>query len=99
MSLDRMRRTFEIALMGAYLLFLPQPFRADDNAGFVYVMTNQASDNTILVFRRSAQGLVMKVQEVSTHGQGSGGSGDPLGSQGALTLSDGGHLLLAVDAG
>lgn len=105
MSLNILRRTFEIALVGANLLFLTQPFPilADDgesgDAGFVYVMTNQASDNTVLVFHRNADGSISKVQEVSTHGAGTGTGGDPLGSQGALTLSEDGRLLLAVDAG
>jgi len=105
MSLITIRRTLGIALASAPLLFLIQPFRVladddgSDSARFVYVMTNQASDNTVLVFHRNRDGSVNKVQEVSTDGQGSGGGGDPLGSQGALTLSDDGRLLLAVDAG
>jgi 6-phosphogluconolactonase len=105
MSLHAIRRTINIALVSGSLLFLTQPFQAlgdddgIDSGGFVYVMTNQASNNTVLVFHRNADGSVSKIQEVSTHGQGSGGGGDPLGSQGALTLSDDGRLLLAVDAG
>ena len=106
MPLNAIRRTLEVALVSASLLSLTQPFSllADDDgsfgsAGFVYVMTNQASGNTVLVYHRNADGSVSKVQEVSTGGHGSGGGGDPLGSQGALTLSDDGRLLLAVDAG
>src|SRR5258708_7418511 len=105
MFLKTIRRTFEIALLGAFVLFLTQPFRvlADDagpnNPSFVFVMTNQAADNTVLVFHRNPDGSVSQVAEVSTQGLGNGGAGDPLGSQGSLTLSDDGRLLLAVDAG
>ncbi len=104
MFLNTLRRTCELALVGACFLFLTQPLRvrADGGSGdpsLVYVMTNQASGNTVLVFLRNPDGSVKKVQEVATNGEGSGGSGDPLGSQGALTLSDDGRLLLAVDAG
>jgi hypothetical protein len=104
MLLNALRRSFKFALLAVPLLFLTQPFRvladddASDNAGFVYLMTNKA-DNTVIVFRRTADGSVSKLQEVSTHGQGTGTGGDPLGSQGALILSDDGRLLLAVDAG
>src|SRR5438874_2706531 len=105
MSLNTIQRTLGFAFVGASMLLLTQPFRAvadedeSDNSRFVYVMTNQAADNTILVYRRNVDGSLNKVQEVSTQGQGSGGSGDPLGSQGALTLNDEGRLLLAVNAG
>jgi 6-phosphogluconolactonase (cycloisomerase 2 family) len=107
MLLSTLRRTFGIEAAAVSLLLLTsQPTRvlADDDggpgkAGFVYVMTNQASGNSILVFQRNANGSVTQVQEVATQGQGSGGSRDPLGSQGALTLSDDGRLLLAVNAG
>jgi 6-phosphogluconolactonase len=67
--------------------------------GTVYVMTNKASGNSVVVFHRAANGLLNRVQEVATGGLGSGGSGDPLGSQGALSLSDDGHFLFAVNAG
>ena len=103
MSLNTIQRTLGFAFVGASLL-LTQPVRAmadedqQDNS-FVYVMTNQATDNTVLVFQRNADGSLKMVQEVSTHGLGTGGSGDPLGSQGALRLASEGRLLLAINAG
>lgn len=105
MFLQTLRRSLEFAGLGACLvsLVLPVTALADETEpngpGFVYVMTNQASDNTILVFHRGADGSLNKVQELSTQGKGSGGSGDPLGSQGALTLNREGRILLAVDPG
>src|SRR5438309_10947597 len=104
MYLKMTRRTLGLTLASASMFLLTQPFRVQADGGSggpsaVYVMGNQASDNTVLVFQRHPDGSVSKVQEVSTHGVGSGGSGDPLGSQGALTLSDDGDILLAVDAG
>lgn len=98
-------RTLGFAVLGAAWLFLAQAPRAAAQPAlfgvhsFVYVMGNQAADNTILVFRRNPDGSLNQVQEVSTQGKGTGGGGDPLGSQGALTLTDDGRLLLASDAG
>lgn len=82
-------------------------------AGAAYTMTNAADDNQIVVFDRSDNGLLSKVDTVSTGGKGSGGNIDPLGSQGSLVLVNddvkrgwmrhgGTHdkaLLLAVNAG
>ncbi len=104
MILNKTQRTLGFVSLVA-LLSLAQPFRAaveedrSEAGSFVYVMGNQAADNKIMVFHRNADGSLNKVQEVSTNGQGSGGSGDPLGSQGALVLSDEGRLLLAVNQG
>ena len=67
--------------------------------GFVYVMTNQDSGNSVVVYKRSTNGTLHRAQEVSTHGLGSGGTQDPLASQGALKLSSDGKLLFAVNAG
>ena len=70
-----------------------------NRAGVVYVMTNQASGNTIVVFQRREDGTLRRAQEVPTGGLGSGGTGDPLGSEGSLVLSGDGRLLFAVNAG
>lgn len=66
----------------------------EDEGGAVFALTNQSTDNTVVVFGRAANGTLVRRQEVSTHGLGSGAG---LGSQGALTLN--GHLLFAVNAG
>jgi 6-phosphogluconolactonase (cycloisomerase 2 family) len=65
-------------------------------AGAVFTLSNDAAGNTVLVYARAADGTLTQVDEVATGGLGSGGG---LGSQGALTLSDDGRWLLAVNAG
>jgi 6-phosphogluconolactonase (cycloisomerase 2 family) len=87
-----------LAFVGILLLQSPKAV-ADDEGGAVYVLGNQNNGNTVIVFRRAEDGTLTRLQEVSTHGLGGGGTNDPLGSQGALALSTGGHLLLAVNAG
>lgn len=73
---------------------------ADSNApGAVYTMTNDPTDNEVVVFDRDAQGFLMKVDEVSTQGLGSGGGVDPLASQGSIALTENGKWLLVVNAG
>jgi 6-phosphogluconolactonase len=75
--------------------------------GAVYVMTNQASGNTIVVYHRSNDGTLTRRREFPTGGLGSGpillpppiGGPNPLDSQDSLLLAENGHLLLAVNAG
>jgi 6-phosphogluconolactonase (cycloisomerase 2 family) len=71
---------------------------APENLG-VYVMTNSPSDNSILVFNREDSGLLKEGAPISTQGNGSGSSPNPLNSQGALALSGDKKWLLAVNAG
>jgi 6-phosphogluconolactonase len=68
-----------------------------DPAGAVYVMSNQASGNSVLVYTRAENGTLTYAATYSTGGKGAGTGADPLGSQGALTLDSG--FLLAVNAG
>src|SRR5215472_1957686 len=90
--------TFIVAI-ALLLLIQPTPAVAGENDGAVYVLGNQDSGNTVIVFRRAENGALTRVQEASTGGLGSGGTPDPLASQGALTLNESGHLLFAVNAG
>src|SRR3954470_21179964 len=57
--------------------------------GAVYTMTNAASGNAVVMFNRSANGTL---HEAGTFNTGGMGSGDALGSQGSLVLSE--HNLL-----
>jgi DNA-binding beta-propeller fold protein YncE len=76
---------------------LPAQTPGGDN--FVYVMTNKIPSNSLLQFRRSADGSLTLVREVTTGGSGTGANGaDPLGSQDSLLLSGDGQLLLAANA-
>jgi 6-phosphogluconolactonase len=64
--------------------------------GAVYVQTNSAAGNAVLVFNRAADGSLSAPQSFATGGTGTGAG---LGSQGAVTLTEDGQWLLAVNAG
>ena len=70
---------------------------ADANAGTVYVMTNQAQGNSVLVFHRDSSGTLTLSASVPTQGLGTGLTLDPLESQGALAMSEDGSILAAVN--
>jgi 6-phosphogluconolactonase (cycloisomerase 2 family) len=70
-----------------------------DNAGAVFVMTNDADKNEVIAFERGPNGNLGESISYETHGRGSGGITDPLESQGSLTLSQDHSLLFAVNAG
>lgn len=72
---------------------------AEDGQGAVFVMTNAASGNQVDIFARNEDGSLRAAGSVATGGNGSGGSIDPLHSQGALRLSADHRLLFAVNAG
>jgi 6-phosphogluconolactonase len=70
---------------------------ADEHA--VFAMTNSVEGNQIIAYSRAANGLLIEGNHFVTGGRGSGGTTDPLGSQGSLTLSQDHSLLFAVNAG
>jgi 6-phosphogluconolactonase len=74
--------------------FTAQAHAANRSAGHVYVLDNPAAQNSISVYNRSGDGLL---SYASTTLIGGLGTGDPLGSQGSLTLA--GDRLFAVDGG
>ncbi len=82
----------------------------EEFAGRVYVLSNQLTGNTVVVLGRSEDGILTRLQEVSTGGLGSGpgprppafGTGpgpDALNSADAITLTENGRFLLAANAG
>ena len=73
--------------------------QSEEGAGAVFVMTNSASRNEIVAYKRNPDGSLQEGSRVSTGGRGSGGLTDPLGSQGSLTLTTDRSFLLAVNAG
>jgi 6-phosphogluconolactonase (cycloisomerase 2 family) len=84
--------------------------KGEDGSGAVYLMTNQASGNTVVMFHRAADGSLVRTVEVSTGGLGSGPGvlppplppnpgPDPLQSQDALISTENGRFLLVVNAG
>ena len=78
---------------------------ADDFAGgdrkqhAVFVMTNDADANEVIAYERTPNGTLDDPHRYSTGGRGSGGTVDPLASQGSLTLSEDGSALFAANAG
>lgn len=65
----------------------------------VFVMTNSAETNEVIAYERNQNGTLHSPHSYSTGGRGSGGTVDPLGSQGSLTLSDDHVALFAANAG
>jgi 6-phosphogluconolactonase len=89
-----------VCLMAGGLFALGgQTSTAQENRGAVFVMTNAASHNQILAYSRHGDGSLQAAGTFSTAGNGSGGTIDPLHSQGSLTLSADHRLLFAVNAG
>jgi 6-phosphogluconolactonase len=69
-----------------------------NNKGFVYTLSNQATGNMVLAYRRAADGTLTYVASYAAGGNGSGGG---LGNQGAVIIGDEDEddILLAVNAG
>jgi 6-phosphogluconolactonase len=65
-------------------------------AGAVFTLSNDPDGNEVIAWRRGADGSLQRAASYSTTGKG---SGDGLGSQGALTLSGDRRYLFAVSAG
>jgi len=77
-----------------------QDFGATGAQRAVFVMTNDAEANEVIAYERTRDGTLQKnARHYATGGRGSGGTVDPLGSQGSLTLSEDGSLLFAANAG
>jgi len=70
--------------------------RGGGAAGAVFSETNSPAGNSVIVYRRSADGSLSAPSYVSTGGTGNGAG---LGSQGAVTLSADGNWLFVVNAG
>ncbi len=67
--------------------------------GAVYVMSNAPEGNEVVVFKRNFLGRLTLGESYPTGGLGTGGTIDPLGSQGSLILSPNHRWLFAVNAG
>ena len=98
--MSRIVRTL-LFLMLAIAVGLPARSQAQTNnpAGAVFVMTNAADKNEIISYERWPDGSLTEAHRFATGGRGSGGTTDPLGSQGSLTLTQDHSFLLAVNAG
>ncbi|MEO8562287.1 MAG: beta-propeller fold lactonase family protein [bacterium] len=74
----------------------PSLIRTAEGGGTVFTQNNATAGNKVLVFGRAADGTLTSAGSYATGGTGTGAG---LGSQGAVTLSDDGQYLLAVNAG
>ena len=68
------------------------------NSASVFIMTNDNDKNEILTYQRNYNGQFELRARIRTGGRGSGGTVDPLQSQGSLTLSGDHNLLFAVNS-
>lgn len=68
------------------------------NGSTVFLMTNDNSKNEVLAYEPGRDGQFHLLERVATNGRGSGGTTDPLQSQGSLTLSGDHTLLFAVNS-
>jgi 6-phosphogluconolactonase (cycloisomerase 2 family) len=95
-------RLLSTATVLALLMFLSQTGLAGGQTGDignVYVLTNQPDGNRVMVFHRNVAGMLMFAGSFASGGNGAGTGPDPLGSQGAVVLSEDNRLLFAVNAG
>ncbi|HYS70355.1 MAG TPA: beta-propeller fold lactonase family protein [Gemmatimonadaceae bacterium] len=67
--------------------------------GAVFVTTNGVNGNEVKAFSRAADGSLSPLGTFATGGNGVGGTGDPLTSQGAAALSPDHQFLFVVNAG
>jgi len=88
-----------LVLMGGMFSTGPGEANAQNPNGAVFVMSNAAENNQIDAYVRHADGSLQADGVFSTGGDGSGGTVDPLHSQGSLVLSNDHQLLFAVNAG
>ncbi|AXC11842.1 hypothetical protein ACPOL_2522 [Acidisarcina polymorpha] len=90
-----------LALTLGFGTFAPAMFAAAGSTvnPTVFVMTNAADRNEVVVYTRERDGGSSEANRFSTDGRGSGGTNDPLQSQGSLTLNSEHTLLFAVNAG
>jgi 6-phosphogluconolactonase len=92
-------RKIILAILGVVIAVTAPSTRAQIPGETVFVMSNAADRNEVIVFSQSADGHFYETGRYDTHGRGSGGITDPLQSQGSLRLSRDHALLFAANAG
>lgn len=70
-----------------------------NSASTVFVMTNDVQKNEVLAYQRLFDGRLTLKERFATGGRGSGGTTDPLQSQGSLTISSDHNMLFAINSG
>jgi 6-phosphogluconolactonase len=100
--MNAMKGILALGALGAVALSPLVEASSEDNfatAHAVFVMNNDADANEVIAYQRTPYGTLFSPRKFKTGGRGSGGKGDPLGSQGSLTLSHDQRWLFAVNAG
>ena len=95
----RTNRTLLILVLAIAALPALSLAQSSRSAGAVFAMTNGADRNQIIAYQRNGDGSLSARHTFFTGGRGSGGTTDPLASQGSLTLTQDHSFLLAVNAG
>ena len=91
------RLFFSLAILGTLLAFAASASAGDQTAvGAAYSISNAASGNELVVYARSAHGSLTPARSVPAGGLGTGSG---LASQGAVTVTDNGRTVLAVNPG
>ena len=93
-----MKRLIFLVISTALLVFAASAAAGDGSniVGAAYTISNAASGNALVVYDRSADGSLTPAGSVPAGGLGTGGG---LASQGAVTLTDDGQIVLAVNPG
>jgi 6-phosphogluconolactonase (cycloisomerase 2 family) len=93
-----MKRLIFLVLSTALLVFAASASAGGGSnvVGAAYTISNAASGNALVVYDRAADGSLAPAGSVPAGGLGTGGG---LASQGAVTLADHGHTVLAVNPG
>lgn len=90
-------RPFAFALVLSLSATVPYATAADAAAGGVYTMSNSASGNVVIAYRRAADGSLTHIGDFATGGIG---SGKPrLSTQGSVTLTSDHRWLLVTNVG
>src|SRR5262249_26363716 len=99
-SMVRAIRILSIIILAfSFALSVRSNAQNDHAAGAVFVMTNATDSNEIISYQRADDGSLRQRHRFATGGRGSGGTTDPLGSQGSLILTSNRSFLLAANAG
>jgi 6-phosphogluconolactonase len=95
--LDSAKRYLSLTVVAALAVTAAHANQGSEHA--VFVMTNDADHNEIYSYAQNAQGRLENERIYPTAGRGSGGTVDPLATQGSLSLSSDANWLLASNAG
>lgn len=96
---SQLRLLHLLPALALFVLLMCQSAAAHGRSGDVYVLTNQPTSNSVLVFHRDSHGMLTFLGSFASGGKGGGTGADPLASEGALRLSADHRFLFAVNAG